>query len=337
MSANSKGSSFSIITPAYNNPEEVRKLLDSVRPEILNDPTLEMIVVDDCSKDDSLMKVARESGFAEYMRLEKNSGPAEARNAGARAAKNDLLIFVDSDVVLNKDTFPRIREKFAGDGSIQVFGGEYDLEPANPSLSTRFKSLMVASWRPKGGTVSVFLTRLGVIKKSIFTDMGGFDTSLRTASVEDYEFARRLINKGYAIHYDPAVTVTHHFPSFKKQIKLFFHRSFMWVYIFRRYGGFDNTCTTPLQGASQLFGFLASAFFVLALVNIRLMYVALLLLALFILTSLRFFSLALKEKGILFTLVSVPMSLAISCSIVLGAAWGLLYYFLIGGSTKKNT
>jgi GT2 family glycosyltransferase len=281
-------------------------------------------------------KVTAASGFAMYIRLEKNSGPAEARNAGARAAKNDILVFVDSDVILNEYTLSRIRERFAGDGRVRIFGGEYELEPANPSLSTSFKSLMVASWRPKGTIVSVFLTRIGAIEKGIFMEMGGFDTSLRTASVEDYEFARRLIGRGYTIHYDPAVTVRHHFPSFKKQIKLFFHRSFMWVYVLKRYGGFDNTCTTPLQGVSQLSGFLALVFFVSALIDIRLIYVALLFLALFILTSLRFFSLTFKEKGVLFTLISIPMSLVISCSIVLGAVWGFIYYFLFGGFGKKN-
>lgn len=325
---------FSFITPAYNNPQEVKKLLDSIRPEFQKDPTIEVLVVDDCSKDDGLRKIAAESGFAKYIRLEKNSGPARARNVGAEAAKNDILIFVDSDVVLNEDTLQRIRDKFR-DEKVGILGGEYDLEPANPSPAARFKALMVASWRPKENFVTVFLTRIGAIKKEIFAKFGGFDASLKTASVEDYEFGRRLMDAGHILYYDPAITVRHHFPPFRKQVKLFFHRAFMWVYTFRRCGKFDNTCTTPLQGISQLCGFLAIVSLSLSAVNIKLLFVSAAFLVIFVLTSSRFFLSTLEHEGLIFTLRAIIMALIISCSIALGALWGVIYYFAISRSGKR--
>lgn len=320
---------FSLITPAYNNPEEVRKLLDSIRPEAMKDKTLEAIVVDDCSKDRSLEKVVNESGFATYLRMDSNSGPAAARNAGAKAARNEILIFLDSDVILNSDTLSRIRDKFSMDRDLAIFGGEYDIEPANPSLSTKFKSLMVRSWSPRKDMVTVFLTRLGAIRRDIFFEFGGFDTNLKTAAVEDYELGRRLMSKGHAIHYDPAVTVKHHFPTFKKQIGLFFHRAFMWIYILKKYRKFDNTCTTPLLGLAQAFGFLSALSLVLAAANMNLIYLSLLFLALFIVANARFFGLVLKYEGPLFMLAAIPMALVISCSIVMGSACGIVYYTLM--------
>lgn len=327
---------FSFITPAYNNPGEVGKLLESIRPEYPKDQSLEVIVVDDCSREDSIKKVVDGYGFARYIRLDKNSGPAVARNMGAKAAVNDILIFVDSDVILNEDTFPRIREKFEKDDSVEIWGGEYDIEPANPSISTKFKSLMVRSWCPKGNTVTVFLTRIGAIKKNIFEKFGGFDTNLKTASVEDYELARRLMKAGYTIYYDSSITVKHHFPSFRRQLKLFFHRSFMWMYIFRKHGELDNTCTTPLQGVVQLCGFFTVIFFVLSIMQIKFFAVFLFFLGLFILTNSRFFILTFKHEGLIFTLKAVPMALAISCSIVIGSAWGAAYYFLYKESSKER-
>lgn len=318
---------FSFITPAYNNPLQVKKLLDSIRPETLKDPTLETIVVDDCSPNDSLKKIVSDSGFARYVRLDSNSGPARARNVGGMAAKNDIIIFVDSDIILNEDTLSRIRDKFKN-GSVNIFGGEYDLEPANPSIGTRFKSLMVGSWRPKEDFVTVFLTRLGAIRRDIFIKSGGFDINLTTASVEDYEFGRRLMAEGHTIHYDENVTVKHHFPSFKKQIKLFFHRSFMWIYAFEKCRKFDNTCTTPLQGVSQLCGFLSVLSLALSVVNINFLYGAVFLLTLFVATNIRFFKLTFKHEGLVFTIISVSMALILSCSIVLGAVWGVVYYFI---------
>lgn len=328
--------SLSLITPAYNNAEEVMKLIESARAEASMDSNFELIVIDDCSKDDSIRLVSEKAGYVRYLRMDKNSGPAAARNAGARIAKNDIIVFLDSDVILNSDTLSRVKDRFRTDEKISILGGEYDIEPANPSLGTKFKSLMVRSWMPSGNTVTVFLTRLGAIKRDIFNELGGFDINLRTASVEDYEFGRRLMEKGYTIYYDPDITVKHHFPPFRKQVELFFHRAFMWIYVFKRHGKFDNTCTTPMDGVSQVFGFLSTISLMSGLLYPNLMYPGILFLLLFIITDYRFFKLTLKNEGFVFTLEAIPMALIISCSIVLGSAWGVVYYFLCNNSLGKK-
>lgn len=336
MTLNTRKVTISLITPAYNNAQEVKKLLASVRNDYLNDNTLEVIVVDDCSRDDAIVRVAQESGFARYIRLDKNSGPAVVRNVGAKAAKNDVLVFVDSDVILNSDTLSRIRERFSADDPVAILGGEYDIEPENPSFATKFKSLMVASWRPRENVVTDFLTRVGAIRRDIFEELGGFNTVLRTAAVEDYEFGRRLMNKGYTMHYDPTLTVRHHFPSFKSQIRSFFHRSFMWIYIFRKYGRFDNTCTTPLMAVSQTCGFLSVVLLPAAIIHVGFIYASLFFLLLFLLTNLRFFSLTYRHEGTFFTLKSIVAALVLSFFIFLGGISGIFYYFFYKGAFKKD-
>lgn len=327
---------ISVIIPAYNNPQQVKKLLDSIRPEVVRDPNLEVIVVDDGSRGDSIRKVVEKSNFATYMKLRENRGPSAARNAGAKVARNNILLFLDSDVILNDDTLSRVKDKFNKDRSVSIFGGEYDIEPVNKTFPTRFKALMARSWVSKENNITLFVTRIGAIKKKVFNELGGFDESIKTASSEEWEFGRRLMDRGYTIYYDPAVTVRHHFPSFKKEIGLLFHRAFMWVYVFKKYRRFDNHCTTPLQSVSQICGFLAVIFLLAALINIAFIYLSLTFLALFILTNLRFFKLALKHDGLVFTLKSIPMALVLSCSIVLGGIWGVVYYFLYKGILKKN-
>ena len=102
----------------------------------------------------------------------------------------------------------------------------------------------------------------------------------------------------------------------------------MWIYIFKRYRKFDNTCTTPLQGITQICAFLSCLFLAGSLVNLRFIYPALLFLILFLFANLRFFRLVFENEGLALTMLSVPMSLVIGCSIVLGAAWGVVYYYL---------
>ncbi len=312
---------ISIVTPAYNNPDEVRKLLESVSLGKRDFPALETIVVDDNSRDDSIRKVVEESNFAIYVRLEQNSGPAKARNIGAKLAKNDVLLFLDSDVILNRETLAKINKKMESDNSVKVICGEYDVEPENSSFSTKFKALMVRSWLPPGDSTTVFLTRVGAIKKEVFSKLGGFNDDIKTASVEDYDFGRRLMNAGIKMHYDPSITVRHHFPGFMKQVRLFFHRSFMWIHVFRKSGKFDNTCTTPAQAVAQVCGFLTVFFMIMSAFKISFISIGLFFLILFIVTNAKFFKLSFMKEGLIFTLFSLPAALIISCSIVLGGLW----------------
>src|SRR5690349_22447458 len=59
-------------------------------------------------------------------------GPAAARNEGAARAANDVLVYVDSDVVVRPDAFARIRAALAADPELAAVFGSYDDEPEAP-------------------------------------------------------------------------------------------------------------------------------------------------------------------------------------------------------------
>lgn len=88
----------SIITPVYNAEKFVGETIKSVLNQTYTN--WEMILVDDCSNDDSQKII---NGFAEkdnrikYIRLEKNSGAAVARNTALEIAKGRYIAFIDSD------------------------------------------------------------------------------------------------------------------------------------------------------------------------------------------------------------------------------------------------
>lgn len=319
---------ISIITPAYNNADQVKKLLESVRPDISRGEGPEVIVVDDGSAADAVREVVESSGIARYVRLDKNSGPAKARNEGAKLAKGDILLFVDSDVIFYPSTFSRIKQRFENDPHLNALCGEYDYEPENKSFSTKFKALVSRSWAPLGDTITVFVARLGAIRKSVFDDMGGFDDTIKTASSEEWEFGRRLIAGGITINYDQTIKVRHHFPLFRRQIALFFYRSYMWIGVFKKHGRFDNTCTTPLQAIAQIVGVFSITVFGISLFNVSLMPAAFVLIALFVAMNTRFFKLAAQNEGIVFAVFSLPLMLILSCAVVAGSAIGIICYYL---------
>lgn len=89
---------LSIIVPNYNKGIYINELIESIlRQTRLPD---EIIIVDDCSTDDSkeiLLEIAKRSPIIKLFFLEKNSGVQYARNFGASKATCFYITFIDSD------------------------------------------------------------------------------------------------------------------------------------------------------------------------------------------------------------------------------------------------
>lgn len=88
----------SIITPVYNSEKFIKDTISSVLNQTYTN--WEMILVDDCSTDNSAQiineYVKKDSRF-KYIKLEQNSGAAVARNRAIKEAKGRFLAFLDSD------------------------------------------------------------------------------------------------------------------------------------------------------------------------------------------------------------------------------------------------
>ena len=90
----------SIVTPAYEAAAFVAEAVASVRAQTRAD--WEMIVVDDCSRDDTREVVSRAAAGDRRVRLirhEKNCGPAASRNTALAAASGRFVAFLDADDV----------------------------------------------------------------------------------------------------------------------------------------------------------------------------------------------------------------------------------------------
>ena len=97
---------ISIIIPVHNARRNLETCLRRVLVSSCRD--YEIIVVDDCS-DDGSGQAARK--YTEnIIGLNKKSGPAVARNAGSKRAKGEVLLFIDSDILIMKDTLHRIAD-----------------------------------------------------------------------------------------------------------------------------------------------------------------------------------------------------------------------------------
>ena len=102
---------ISVIIPTYNRATMLCECVASVLATGWTE--LEVIVVDDCSPDDTAAKIKEEFGeTVKYIRNEKNSFQAVSRNNGAKIATGDFFFFLDDDNIVDKDIFNEVANAF---------------------------------------------------------------------------------------------------------------------------------------------------------------------------------------------------------------------------------
>lgn len=212
----------SLIIPTYNRAELLGYTLESVLKQDVPKSTVEVIVVDDGSSDDTF-KVAQEYSNALNMHYiyqpDKGYRVATARNLGIRLAKGEILIFVDSGLILaNQFLSSHLAVHQASAAPLAVIGYVYcfdhtealqcdKIDPYKPQKTIDyFKSqqtqldireecyckcndrlaLLPAPWVLFwGGNISV--------RKDVVLAVGGFDENFDyTWGTEDVEFGYRL-------------------------------------------------------------------------------------------------------------------------------------------------
>ena len=91
-----KTTSVSVIIACFERAKELQRLLSSLK-KMRFSGSLEIIVVDDGSKNPAAIKEAAQNFGCRLIRLDENSGPAEARNIGVKNSNSEFLWFLDSD------------------------------------------------------------------------------------------------------------------------------------------------------------------------------------------------------------------------------------------------
>ena len=129
----------SLIIPVYNAGAHIEACLDSVLAQTLDD--LEVILVDDHGKDDSMdkarQKLANYTGHQHFRftATTANAGPGAARNHGIQQATGDYVAFLDSDDHLAPDFCQRLYEAAVHADADMAFGAiSFDLPDGSSSV-----------------------------------------------------------------------------------------------------------------------------------------------------------------------------------------------------------
>ncbi|HSW50893.1 MAG TPA: glycosyltransferase family A protein [Bryobacteraceae bacterium] len=198
--------SVSVIIPVYNSAAHLKTCLSHLAQWPAG--PLELIVVDDGSTDGSA-EVAR-SFNAVVLSTGGRKGPARARNIGARAARGEILLFIDSDVCVHPDTLERVREDFRRHPELDALIGSYDSSPQSPDFISQYKNLMHSYVHQRGRLEAcTFWSGCGAIRRQVFLEHAGFDESYGRPAIEDIELGYRLRQAGRNMVLDKDLQVTH--------------------------------------------------------------------------------------------------------------------------------
>ncbi len=190
----------SVVIPAHNEERYIGACLAHIRASAAPHPC-EVIVVDNASTDRTAA-IAREAGVRVVPEPQK--GTNHARQRGLLAATGDLVAFIDADVLLPREWFAAAVSAFAAHPEAVAASGPceyYDLSPFNRWVTGRWNdaahiSGFLTGAQVMGGNV--------ILRRQIFLDAGGFDTS-RTFYGDDVDTGKRLHGTGKVL-FLPALT-----------------------------------------------------------------------------------------------------------------------------------
>lgn len=131
-----KAQGISVIMPAYNASRTLARAIESVLAQTYEN--LELIVIDDCSKDDSYaiaQRYAQQDKRVRVVKNEKNAGVSDTRNRGVQLAQYEWIALLDSDDYWLKDKLELQLDKIScyPESSICFTASQYIDEEGNRS------------------------------------------------------------------------------------------------------------------------------------------------------------------------------------------------------------
>jgi glycosyltransferase involved in cell wall biosynthesis len=209
---------FSVVIPTYNRQPILSKCLRALETQHLSASSsitgYEIILVDDGSTDGTLEWLeTHKTGFPHVRTFQQDhQGPAVARNLGVEKAQGDIIIFIDSDLVVTEnflqahaDALLQGQEQLGSDRAF-TYGAvintcNFDHPTSEPYKLTDFSAAYFAT-----GNVA--------IPKHWLEKAGLFDTSFQLYGWEDLELGVRLKKLGLTLIKCPQAVGYHWHPPF---------------------------------------------------------------------------------------------------------------------------
>jgi poly-beta-1,6-N-acetyl-D-glucosamine synthase len=219
-----------IVVPCFNEGVVIERSIESLLE--LHYPSLEIVVVDDGSSDDTFERALRYKGHRGNAVVnvlhQKNAGKAAALNHGIRESSGELVMTVDADSRLDPASLLYVVPHFENPKVGAVAGNVKVVNRHN--LITKMQALeyveglnMVRRSQGYFSAVNVIPGPLGIFRRKVLEDVGLYDSD---TFAEDCDITIKILAKRWKIEYEPyAITWT----EAPETVNAFFRQRYRWT------------------------------------------------------------------------------------------------------------
>ncbi len=190
--------SVSVLIPVYNGERTIAGCIESVLAQ--HYPSLEVVVVNDCSTDSTADILARYAGRVRVLHNERNSGIAATYNRAIREAHGEIVLTVASDCrLMSPDYVPRMVRHFDDPTVGAVVGKsmmpDWDRAPWLERVFTRLNILDTNCPDTAVHQVNFVELRCDGYRRQLLLDVGGLNEDLFRSN-EDQDLSIRIARLG---------------------------------------------------------------------------------------------------------------------------------------------
>ncbi|MEC5423319.1 glycosyltransferase [Virgibacillus sp. C22-A2] len=219
----------SVIIPAYNEEDVIGRTIESILKS--NYPNVEVIVIDDGSKDQTSLVVSRkyDANNKVFLFHKNNGGKASAINLGVRKAKGDIFIAIDADTIVSPDSISMLIRHFS-DKNIAAVSGNVRVGNKRNLLTSWQHIEYVTGFNLEKrafatlNCVPVVPGAFGAWRKEVVEELGYFsDETL----AEDTDLTLKIIRQGHKVVIDEQAYAYTEAPA---TIRDFLKQRFRWTF-----------------------------------------------------------------------------------------------------------
>jgi len=325
-------SHISVVVPTYSSQKVVKRCLEAIRSSDYKDYTLTVV---DCGSKDSTLAIAKELADR-VITLKGRSKRAQARLEGIKAAKCEIIVNIDSDVVIKPDTLTKISNYFDRNPEIDALTGILSREHPNPNFFSQYKNLyMHYIFKKLPEKVTFLYGSIHAIRMSSIS-LYEYDEDIKIA--DDTAIGQRFFTHGKQIAFLRDLEVIHlkkyNFFSF---VRNDFQIPFDWAKIFLKYKGWSQVgrYKTGFAHSSkkQLLSLILAcviifsmfinpfeSYWVLGPISLILIWVSL---------NFSFFYFLIKERGFLFGILAFFITFIDNIVMIIGILSGFIAFFTL--------
>ncbi len=222
----------SILLINYNGWSDLARCL----PTVIADSSghdYEIIVVDNCSTDDSAQKIVQEFPQVHLIRNNTNNGFGAGNNLAARVAKGEYLAFLNADTIVAKSWLEELIRAMQYSPDIGIATSKVLLMSEPNRINACGNNVHITGLTlcrgagreehafPNPDQVSAASGAAFIMRKDLFLETGGFDEAF-FMYVEDTDLSLRVQLAGYKIQFVPSSVVYHDYALTFGPLKTFY-------------------------------------------------------------------------------------------------------------------